>query len=358
MAPAADTGAPAQVPRDLGYRMPAEWEPHAGTWLAWPHKEESWPGNFAPIPSVWVEIVRTLEPSEHVNILVADAAAATAVRQLLRAAGISDRNVSLHDIPTNDAWIRDHGPTFLTRRIGRRAELAAVKWLYNAWGGKYPPWDLDDAVAEQVAARVGAPVFRPGIVLEGGSIEVNGRGTLLTTEACLLNPNRNPRLTRAQIEQYLCDYLGVSHILWLGDGIVGDDTDGHIDDLARFVDASTVVTVLESDPRDENFELLRANYERLRAMTDQDGQALRVVTLPMPRPVVYDGQRLPASYANFYIANTAVLVPTFSDPSDAVALRTLHELFPRRRVIGIRATEMVWGLGAVHCVTQQQPAVA
>jgi agmatine deiminase len=236
--------------------------------------------------------------------------------------------------------------------------LAAVKWRYNAWGGKYPPWELDDAVPEQVAARVGAPVFRPGIILEGGSIDVNGKGTLLTTEACLLNPNRNPQLTQAQIEQYLRDYLGVSHILWLGDGLVGDDTDGHIDDLARFVDASIVVTVLESDPQDENFERLRANHERLRHMTDQDGRALRIVTLPMPRPVVYADQRLPASYANFYIANAVIVVPTFNDPNDTVALRTLQALFPQRRVVGIHATEMIWGLGALHCVTQQQPAAA
>jgi agmatine deiminase len=358
MAPAAETAAPGRLPARLGYRMPAEWEPHAATWLAWPHKEESWPGNFAPIPAVWVEIVRVLEPSEHVNILVNDSAAATTVRELLGAGGIPERNVSLHEIPTNDAWIRDHGPTFLTRRVDSQTELAAVRWRYNAWGGKYPPWDLDDGVAERVATRVAAPVFRPGIILEGGSIEVNGKGTLLTTEACLLNPNRNPHLTRAQIEQYLRDYLGVSHILWLGDGIVGDDTDGHIDDLARFVDVSTVVTVLESDPRDENFELLQANHERLRRMTDQDGRALRIVTLPMPRPVVYDGQRLPASYANFYIANAVVVVPTFNDPNDAVALQTLQALFPQRRVVGIHATEMIWGLGALHCVTQQQPAAA
>jgi agmatine deiminase len=262
MAPAVDTGAAGRLPATLGYRMPAEWEPHAGTWLAWPHKEESWPGNFGPIPAVWVEIVRALAPSEHVNILVNDPAAAGAVRTLLGAAGIAQRKVSLHVIPTNDAWVRDHGPTFVTRRAANPADVAAVKWRFNAWGGKYLPWDLDDAVAEQVAARVGAPVFRPGIILEGGSIDVNGKGTLLTTEACLLNPNRNPHLTQAQIEQYLCDYLGVSHILWLGEGIVGDDTDGHIDDLARFVDASTVVTVLEDDSHDENFERLHANLER------------------------------------------------------------------------------------------------
>lgn len=341
------------LPAALGFRMPAEWEPHAATWLAWPHKQDSWPGNFAPIPAVWVEIVRALAPGERVNILVNDAATAAGVRDLLRAAAVSDHNVLLCEIPTDDAWIRDHGPTFITRQ----AELGAVKWRYNAWGGKYPPWDLDDAVAEKICASLSVPVFRPGIVLEGGSIDVNGQGTLLTTEACLLNPNRNPHLGREQIEQYLRDYLGVRHILWLGQGIAGDDTDGHIDDLARFVDPTTVVTVIETNPRDENFEVLQANYQHLLAMTDQDGRRLQVITLPMPRAISYKGQRLPASYTNFYIANGVVLVPTFNDPHDAVALQTLQDLFPRRRVVGIHATEMLWGLGAIHCVTQQQPAL-
>jgi agmatine deiminase len=340
------------LPALLGFRMPAEWEPHAATWLAWPHKEDTWPGNFAPIPAVWVQIVRALTPSERVNILVNNTAAAAGVRELLHAAEVPDRNVSLYEIPTDDAWMRDHGPIFITRR----AELAAVKWRYNAWGGKYPPWHLDDAVAEKVCASLGVPVFRPGIVMEGGSIDVNGQGTLLTTETCLLNPNRNPHLGREQIEQYLCDYLGVRHVLWLGQGIVGDDTDGHIDDLTRFVDPTTVVTVMETDSRDENFEVLQANYQRLLGMTDQNGRPLHVITLPMPRPISYRGQRLPASYANFYIANGVVLVPTFNDPNDAAALQTVQDLFPHRRVVGIHATEMVWGLGAIHCATQQQPA--
>jgi len=344
-------------PAALGFRMPAEWEPHAATWLAWPHKRESWPGNFDPIPGVWAEMVRALAPHEHVNILVNDAAAATDVRRQLHAAPVADHNVSLHLIPTDDAWARDHGPTFVTRRVGRQTELAAIDWIYNAWGGKYPPWAADDAVPPQIAARLGIPVFQPGIVLEGGSIDVNGRGTLLTTEACLLNPNRNPHLSRDAIEQVLRDYLGVHKILWLGDGIVGDDTDGHIDDLARFVAASTVVTVLETNRADDNYERLQANYERLCRMTDQDGQPLRVVTLPMPEPVFYDGQRLPASYANFYIANAVVLVPVFGDVHDAAALDTLQQLFPERRVVGLHARELVWGLGAFHCVTQQQPAV-
>jgi agmatine deiminase len=337
--------------------MPAEWEPHAATWLAWPHKRDSWPGNFEPIPAVWVEMVRALAPHETVNILVNDAATAAAVRARLQAADVATGNVALHQIATDDAWARDHGPTFVTRDVDGRRELAAIDWIYNAWGGKYPPWERDDAVPRQIAPLLGVRLFEPGIVLEGGSIDVNGRGTLLTTEACLLNPNRNPQLTRAQIEQFLRDYLGVRHILWLGDGIVGDDTDGHIDDLARFVDPSTVVTVRESDPRDDNYARLQANYERLKQMSDQDGRALRVVTLPMPAAVFYEDQRLPASYANFYIANGVVLVPVFDDPNDAVALRTLQELFPRRRIVGIGARELVWGLGAFHCVTQQQPAV-
>ena len=344
------------TPAALGFRMPAEWEPHAATWLAWPHKEESWPGNFGPIPRVWVEMVRALAPHEHVNILVNDDGAATGVRRVLDVAQVPARAVSLHVIQTNDAWARDHGPTFISRKIDGRTELAAIDWIYNAWGGKYPPWDADDVVPQKIAPLLGVRLFEPGIVLEGGSIDVNGCGALLTTEACLLNPNRNPDLNRAQIEQYLKDYLGVRHILWLGDGIVGDDTDGHIDDLARFVDPTTVVTVVESNPRDENYDRLQANYERLQAMHDQDGHPLRVLTLPMPEPLYYDGQRLPASYANFYIANGVVLVPVFDDPHDAAAVRTLQEVFPRRRIVGIQSRELVWGLGAFHCVTQQQPA--
>ena len=345
------------TPATLGYRMPAEWAPHAATWLAWPHKAASWPGNFDPIPGVWVEIVRALQPHERVDILVNDTDAAAAVHALLRAGEVSEGNVALHQIPTDDAWARDHGPTFITRQVDGRSELAAVDWIYNAWGGKYPPWDQDDAVPSKVAEELHVPLFQSRIVLEGGSIDVNGRGTVLTTEACLLNPNRNPRLSRQQIETVLRDYLGVRHILWLGEGIVGDDTDGHIDDLARFVDPRTVVTVLEDDPRDDNYARLQDNYQRLRRMTDQDGQPLDLVTLPMPAPVYYEEQRLPASYANFYIANGVVLVPVFDDPNDEAALRTLQELFPQRRVVGINARAIVWGLGAFHCVTQQQPAV-
>ena len=352
-----DGGAP-RTPAALGYRMPAEWEAHAGTWLSWPHKEASWPGNFGPIPPIWVEIARALSSHERVSVLVNDAETAAAVRDLCARGGAVVGRVDVHLIPTDDAWMRDHGPTFLTRRHEGCRELAAVDWIYNAWGGKYPPWDHDDVVPAAIAAELGISLFTPGIVLEGGSIEVNGCGTVLTTEQCLLNPNRNPHLTRAEIEAALREYLGVRHVLWLGDGIVGDDTDGHIDDLARFVDTATVVTVLEEDPSDENYAVLQDNLARLRGMRDQDGRPLRVLTLPMPAPVVHDGQRLPASYANFYIGNGVVLVPTFGDPHDAVALRTLQTCFPTREIRGINAREMVWGLGAFHCVTQQQPAVA
>jgi agmatine deiminase len=333
--------------------MPAEWERHAATWLSWPHKDASWPGKLERIPPLWVEMVRALVVGEDVNILVNEAAPAPRVRELLTRAGVPLARVHLHAVPTDDAWMRDHGPTFITRDGGG---LALVDWRYNAWGGKYPPWDQDDRVPSAVARILGVEAFSPGIVLEGGSIDVDGRGTLLTTESCLLNPNRNPQLARPEIEQFLCDYLGARRILWLGDGIVGDDTDGHIDDLTRFVAPAVVVTVLEEDPRDENYARLRDNYRRLQSMRDAHGAALRVVVLPMPEPVSYDGARLPASYANFYVGNAAVLVPVFGGARDAAALATLQSLFPGRHVVGINAVDLVWGLGAFHCVTQQQPA--
>jgi agmatine deiminase len=281
---------------------------------------------------------------------------AETVSRLLTAAGVNLQAVTLHEIPTNDAWARDHGPIFVKRQRQGRAELAVTDWLFNSWGQKYGPWDLDDVVPQKIAARFNLPVFEPGIVLEGGSIDVNGQGALLTTEACLLNPNRNPTLSREEIEDYLRAYLGVQKILWLGDGIAGDDTDGHIDDLARFVDPSTVVCVVEEDPTDVNYACLQENYARLRRMTDQAGNPLRVIPLPMPSPVEHDGNRLPASYANFYIANGVVLVPTYDCPNDQRALALLQEAFPSRRIIGIHCADLVWGLGAIHCVTQQQPA--
>jgi len=344
------------IPRLLGYRMPAEWELHEATWLSWPHKVESWPGNFEPVPKVFAEIARHLCQHELVNINVNDRQMEEDVRKLFDTEGVPVDNVRFHLIPTDDAWARDHGPIFITRQQDGKRELAVVDWGYNAWGGKYPPFALDDEVPTKIAGKLGLPLFKPEIILEGGSIDVNGRGALLTTESCLLNPNRNPHLSRDQIEQYLKDYLGVSLILWLGDGIVGDDTDGHIDDLARFVNPSTIVTVLEDDPDDENYRPLQENYKRLQMMKDQDGRPFDIITLPMPEPIYYQGQRLPASYANFYIANRVVLAPTYNQPTDKIAIDTLQRLFPNRRAIGIDCTELVWGLGAIHCVTQQQPA--
>ncbi len=346
-----------QSPSALGYRMPAEWEPHAGTWFSWPRPEGiSFPDKYDTVPPVYAELIRHLAPVEQVHINVWHADMEAWVRDLLRQHGAPEHNVFFHHFPAYEPWCRDHGPIFLVRERAGVRERAVVDWGYNAWGGKYPPFDLDDAVPQHVATLRGLPLFSPGIVMEGGSIEVNGRGTLLTTEACLLNPNRNPHLTKAQIEQSLRDHLGVTNILWLGDGIVGDDTDGHIDDLTRFVSANTVVTLVEDDPQDENYALLQENLHRLRTMKDESGRALRIVELPMPGRIEYDGQRLPASYANFYIANGIVLVPTYRSPNDPRALGILQREFPDRRVIGVDSTELIWGLGSFHCISQQEPA--
>ncbi len=345
------------TPAQLGYRMPAEWEPHRGTWLSWPHKEASWPGKFGPVPGIFARMVRHLADHEEVHINVAGPEMEHDVRRFLADEGADSGNVFFHYHPTNDAWCRDHGPIFLQRGEGGGWEEAIVDWVFNAWGGKYPPYDLDDVVPARIAAELGIPLFRPGIILEGGSVDVNGRGTLLTTEACLLNRNRNPELSREDIEQHLRAYFGVSHILWLGEGIVGDDTDGHVDDLTRFVDPTTVVTVVEDDPSEQNYEPLQNNLERLNRMTDQEGRPLRVVTLPMPRPMYHEGQRLPASYANFYIANGIVLLPTYDAERDQQAKATLQSLFPGREIVGIDCTDLVWGLGAFHCVTQQWPSL-
>ena len=349
------------IPAALGYRMPAEWEPHEATWLSWPHKEESWPGAFEPVPEVFAQIAAVLSESELVRINVADEDMAESVRRLLRRGGVDLSAIRFHFNPTNDAWVRDHGPIYVVRDEPR-ADLPApmraiINWEYNAWGGKYPPCDLDNAIPARIAAESGEEIYAPGIVMEGGSIDVNGCGTLLTTEACLLNPNRNPQLSKAEIERYLCDYLGVRHILWLGDGIVGDDTDGHIDDLTRFVAPDTVVTLIEDDPQDANYEPLQENLRRLQTMRDEQQRPLKVVTLPMPGPVYFDEHRLPASYSNFYIANRRVLAPVYGHQNDQIALDALQRLFPERLVVGIDCTPLVWGLGAIHCVTQQQPAV-
>ena len=345
------------TPRELGYHMPAEWEPHEATWLSWPHKEVSWPGAFEKVPGIFVEITKHLTESELVRINVADRDFAEQVRSLLRKGGVNLDAVRFHFNPTDDAWVRDHGPIYVVRERDGKRERAIIDWGYNAWGNKYPPYDNDDVVPSRIAEEMGEPLFQPGIVMEGGSLDVNGRGSLITTESCLLNPNRNPQLTRHQIEGYLRDYLGVSQILWLGDGIAGDDTDGHVDDLTRFVSPNTVVTVIEDDPQDENYRPLQENYERLLRMKDETGNRLYVIELPMPGPVYFEDQRLPASYANFYVANRSVLVPTYRHEHDKEACAILQKVFPDRKVVGIESVDLIWGLGSIHCITQQQPAV-
>ncbi len=346
-----------QTPAALGYRMPAEWEQHRATWLSWPRREGiSFPDSFDRVMPALRAMVEALIESEQVCINVCNSAHEADVRQVLR--GLPMERISFHLIPTNEPWCRDHGPIFLTRDVDPK--VAVVDWDYNAWGNKYPPFDLDEVVPTRIADILKLPIFYPRMILEGGSIEVNGTGALLTTESCLLNPNRNPRLSRGEIEQRLRDYLGVREIFWLGDSIAGDDTDGHIDDLARFVSEHTVVTVVEENRDDENYKPLQENLARLREMkigASRTGTEIDIITLPMPKEIVREGLRLPASYANFYVANSCVLVPTFADPADDPALSILRKLFPDRRVIGIDSRELIWGLGTFHCLTQQQPAV-
>jgi agmatine deiminase len=339
--------------------MPAEWEPHAATWLSWPRREGiSFPGSFDRVMPALREVVAALiekgpSGSDPVCINVCNGAHEAEARAVLD--GLPNESITYYEIPTNEPWCRDHGPIFLTRDVDPK--LAIVDWDYNAWGNKYPPFALDEVVPTRVAETLNLPVFYPRMILEGGSIEVNGLGTLITTEACLLNRNRNPNLSREEIEKRLRDFLGVHEILWLGGGIAGDDTDGHIDDLGRFVSEKKIVTVVEENHEDENFEPLQQNLERLRGMKI-DGEPIDIVILPMPKRIDREGLRLPASYANFYIANSCVLVPTFADPADEAALSILRECFPNRRIVGIDCRELIWGLGTFHCLTQQQPATA
>jgi agmatine deiminase len=339
-------------PRELGYRFPAEWESHGATWLSWPRADGiSFPGSYSRVIPTLVKMVASLADSEKVCINVGSDHQEEEVRGYL--AEVDPTNVKLFRIPTNEPWCRDHGPLFIVGQ--EKGQMAAVDWRYNAWGGKYPPYDLDDEVPTKIASHLGLPVFSPGIVMEGGSLDGNGDGTLLTTESCLLNPNRNPGLSKEDIEQALKDYLGVRQILWLGDGIDGDDTDGHVDDLTRFVSRSTAVTVVENNSDDINYRPLQENLRRLKAMQLWDGTPLNIVELPMPAPVEREGERLPASYANFYIANQVVLLPTYADKNDDEAKEILQGFFPGRKVIGIDCRELIWGLGAFHCLTQQQP---
>ncbi len=343
-----------KTPAAAGYSMPAEWQPHQCTWLSWPHNRESWPGKFEPVEPAMARFVAALSRSEPVRVNVLDSAHEKHVRKQLEGLALP-ANITFHQFPTNDAWCRDHGAIFV-RRNGQDHPLLALDFQFNAWGGKYPS-DLDNAIAAKMAVVLNTPCQTLPMVLEGGSIEVNGAGALLTTEQCLLHPNRNPAMSREAIESALCDALGVSQVLWLGEGIVGDDTDGHIDDLTRFVSEDTVVTVVEQDRSDENYCPLTENRERLATLKLTDGRPLKVLEMQMPRPVEFQGQRLPASYANFYIGNRAVLMPTFNDPADEPNRLLLARCFPGREVIGIDCTDLVLGLGALHCLTQQVPAI-
>jgi len=346
----------ARTPAALDFRMPAEWHPHHSTWLSWPKDPETWPDRLTQVEKIYLEIISALTPHEFVDLLTDDEATEQKVRQLCTFPSVA--RIRFHHKPTVDSWIRDYGPNFL---IGPNGTLAFNDWIFNAWGNKYEALKQDDDVPRLLEPILQLPRFSPGIVMEGGSIDVNGTGCVLTTEQCLLNPNRNPELNRSEIEQFLKDYLGVTKVLWLGEGIVGDDTDGHIDDIARFVASDVIVCALEDDPEDANYEILRDNLARLKAMTDIAGRRFEIVTLPMPGVVggtstttrVLD--RLPASYANFYIANNVVLLPVFGHANDTRALETLQTVFPDRRVIPINCEPLVWGMGTIHCVTQQQP---
>jgi agmatine deiminase len=341
------------TPAKEGYSMPAEWEHHEATWISWPHADgASFPSAYHRVVPVFVEMAKALTTSEIVRINVRDAEQEAEVRALL--GDSPPGRVEFFHVPTNEPWCRDHGPIFLKRK--ERPKLAAVNFGFNAWGYKLPQFEEDDAAATLIAEKIGARLFDFGdFVLEGGSIDVNGRGTLLTTESCLLNPNRNPDLSRNEIETNLREALGITQVLWLGDGIDGDDTDGHIDDITRFVSPNTVVTVVEEDKDDPNYEPLEVNFQRLRTMRLMNGSPLRVSKLPMPSRITREGERLPASYANFYVANTVVLLPTYHDTNDAWAASVLKEAFPDRRIVSIDCRELIWGLGAFHCLTQQQP---
>lgn len=343
------------TPKAQGFVFPAEWEKQDALWLSWPHKEESWPGKIETIYEPYSQFIKLVAEDQLVRINVADEEMKAFALSHIEKSGAKMENISFYLNPTNDAWCRDHGPAFVINRA--TGEKAVVDWGYNAWGGKYPPFDLDDVVPTRIAKEFNLKLFTPPIVMEGGSVEFNGKGTILTTSACLLNENRNPHLNKEQIETYLKDYYGQDQVLWLGDGIVGDDTDGHIDDITRFVSEDTVLTVVEEDKADDNYELLQENLENLKAMKLLDDRSLNVIELPMPRPVEYDDQRLPASYANFYIANKVVIVPVFNDKNDSKALEIIQSVFPDRKVIGIDSVDIIWGLGSFHCLSQQEPSI-
>lgn len=344
-----------KTPRQLGFHFPAEFAPQEAMWLSWPHKEASWPGKIETIYKPYSLFIKAVSAGQKVCINVVDEEMKTFAEQVLLKEDVNMQRVKFFLHPTNDAWCRDHGPAFVINT--EKKEKAIVDWGYNAWGNKYPPYDLDDVIPTLIARELKLPVFYPGIVMEGGSVEFNGKGTLLTSTACLLNPNRNPQLNRQQIENYLHEYYGVEQILWVDEGIVGDDTDGHIDDTVRFISEDTVLAVVEENKADENYGLLQHNLKQLKAMRLLNGRQLNIVELPMPDAVVYEDQRLPASYANFYIGNEVVVVPVFGCNKDEKALEIIQQQFPARKVVGINSVDIIWGLGSFHCLSQQEPAV-
>jgi agmatine deiminase len=348
-----------ETPAELGYTFPAEWERHEATWFSWPRPEGiSFPGKYHTVPENLARVMKEIAARERVEINVPNENYEYLVRQQLKEHGGPTRNVRFHYIRTNESWCRDHGPAFVLRRASKQRDVAIVDWGFNAWGGKYPPYDDDDKVPTEIARQFKLPVFYPGIVMEGGAVDFNGAGTVLTTEQCLLNKNRNPGLAKKRIEQYLKSYYGQKHVCWLGEGIAGDDTDGHIDDLARFISPTTIVTGVEEDPKDVNYEVLRENLRRLKTLKDQDGKPFHIVEIPMPGVVKHQDQRLPATYVNFYFINGALLVPIYRHrKNDKRALDTLQKHLPKHQVIGIDCVELIWGLGAIHCLTQQQPKV-
>ena len=345
------------TPKELGYHFPAEFGLHIATWLSWPHKEASWPGKIDTIFPYYVQFIKELTKGEIVRINVANKMMMQFAIMHLENSNVDFSKIEFYFHPTNDAWCRDHGPAFL---INPKAEhkKVIVDWGYNAWGGKYPPYDFDDVIPTWIGKEFNTPIFYPGIVMEGGAVEFNGAGTILTSTACLLNPNRNPDLTQQQIEEYLFNFYGAEQILWVDEkGIAGDDTDGHIDGAIRFVNEDTVLTVIEEDKTDENFDLLQNNLKQLQKMRLLNGKQLNIIELLMPDPVIWEDQRLPASYANFYISNKSVIVPTFRCDKDEKALEIIQDCFPDRKAVGIDSTDIIWGLGSFHCLSQQEPAV-
>lgn len=346
-----------KTPRELGYYFPAEFAPQDAMWLSWPHKEASWPGKIETIYPRYAEFIKLVAEGQKVNINIVDDEMRTKAWSYLEKADARKENINFFIHPTNDAWCRDHGPAFLINPGASDYKKVIVDWGYNAWGGKYPPFDLDDVIPTKIASLYNIPVVYPGIVMEGGSVDFNGRGTLLTTTSCLLNENRNPHLSQAEVEKYLMDYYGVNNVLWLGDGIAGDDTDGHIDDITRFVNENTVVTVVEENRNDENYEPLQENLRNLKKLRLENGRQMNIVEIPMPSPVIHEDMRLPASYANFYISNQYVIVPVFRDRNDDRALSIIQECFPNRKVVGIDSLDIIWGLGSFHCLSQQEPSV-